>query len=214
MQPKIRKKSKYNHGDRDTLTPADELDIGGVYVKVWNTVSPSRITDSITNSSAFHYILRLKKESDLQAKVLTVILFCDNWCWLLWFYLPDRIFCPFFFSATVQPWSSGENKRLYSQRAYSNVTLRKTTREHLLPALFHCYALQSASPPLALFSEVYGTQHFCHCGLFFLLTYPAPDRLVLPQPSLNQPVDTQEVMTYTVKTFDICKRKLHSGPDS
>ena len=33
------------------------------------------VTDSITNSSAFHYILRLKKESDLQAKVLTVILF-------------------------------------------------------------------------------------------------------------------------------------------
>ena len=57
-----------------TVTCADELDIGGVYVRVWKTVSPSGITDSITNSSAFHYILRLKKQSDLQAKVLTVTL--------------------------------------------------------------------------------------------------------------------------------------------
>ena len=40
MQPKIIKNSIYKHGDRDTLTPVDELDIGGVYVKVWNTVSP------------------------------------------------------------------------------------------------------------------------------------------------------------------------------
>lgn len=136
---------------------------------------------------------RAKERNQICTQVCSLsFCFYDNWFWLLWFYPLDRIFSVL--SHLTKLYNLGpqeKNKSLYSQRAYSNIILRETTTKRLSPVLFHCWTTQSASPPLALFSTLHRTQHFSHCGLFFLVTYFASDWLALLQPFVNQPVDTE-----------------------
>ena len=130
---------KYNHSDRDPFTSAYGLD--------WRSqrnsteYSESLMDRRRPNKFKCTSLDSRAKERNQICTQMCSLSFCfyDNWFWLLWFYPLDRIFSVLSHLTKLYNLGPQEKISLYSQRAYSNVTLRETTTTKCLsPALFHC----------------------------------------------------------------------------